>query len=204
MLYNLPSECDNYDIDELLSVALNHVNNILAICSNDKLHKERNKTNSNDNKEPDENKKESKQKSTKTNQPKQLSHPAPPDTDLFYTRSSQNIDVWAFIKTNEERQFRIQEDMVKGTYSPTKYMEEVKLGYCIWHNTRSHDHTNCDHINELFSKYPNQYPNQNQATSNNAPTAKHTTTLPQFYNPSSNLFWQYYDYTFSVHRYKIW
>ena len=29
-------------------------------------------------------------------------------------------------------------------------------------------------------------------------------TLPQFYNPSSNLFCQYYDYTFSVHRYKIW
>ena len=164
-LDNLPPEWDTFSIDELLNTARKHLHNVLAIRSNNRLHKEQNKPAANT---PDQNppKSNDKKKSTKQSDTKH----EPPNTNIFRKRISQDIDVRAFIKKNEERQFRIQEDLIKGTYLPSKYEPEVKSGYCIWHNTKSHNHLNCDHINALLHKYPNQP----TAPTLPEPSAKHT------------------------------
>ena len=149
----LPQEWNSFDINDLLNASRKHLHNVLAIRTNNKLRKEQNKPSP-----PDKENTSKPTEKKKTTKPQSDKPPTPESsgTNVFKRRSSQDIDIRAFIKKNKELLFRIQEDMIKGKYIPSKYEQEVKPGYCIWHNTKSHNHINCDHINALLHKYPDQ------------------------------------------------
>ena len=59
-------------------------------------------------------------------------------------------------KTDLARQARIRTCIVAGTFDPKDFMKEVGKGCCIWHNVPSHDHPDCNAINDLLELNPNQ------------------------------------------------
>jgi len=172
LLDNLPTEWNTLDIEELLTVARNHLNNILAIRSNNKQHKEQNKPKVE--KEPEakggHEKPKPKPKPKKPLNTENQPQNANPDTS-FKTRQ-MNPDVREFIKKNEERQARIESDMSKGIFSYDKYYPEVRKDCCVWHNSKYHTSQYCEVVNALLHKYPNQP----KLEPTYIPVAKHTST----------------------------
>ena len=72
----------------------------------------------------------------------------------------------ARVKKDQERQSKIKQDIIEGIFSPRTYFNAVKPNCCIWHNSDSHTHLQCNEIGRLLRQHPNQrYYNTNRHSS---------------------------------------
>ena len=172
LLDNLPPEWDTLNIEELLTVARNHLNNILAIRSNNKQHKEQNKPKVEKEPEAKGGQEKPKPKPKAKKPPHTENQTQNTNPDASFKSRQMNPDIREFLKKNEERQARIETDMSRGVFSYDKYYPEIKKGFCVWHNSKYHTSQYCEVVNALLHKYPNQ----SKMESTCIPVAKHTST----------------------------
>jgi len=57
---------------------------------------------------------------------------------------------------DQERQAKIRQEIIKGIFSPRSHFKSVKPNCCVWHNTDTHNHQQCNEIAKLLAQYPNQ------------------------------------------------
>jgi len=170
LLDNLPTEWNILDIEELLTVARNHLNNILAIRSTNKQHKEQNKPKIEKELDAKGEQEKSKPKPKPKKPPNTETTTHNPNTESAFKARQMNPDIRKFIKKNEERQARIEYDMSKGTFSYDKYHPEVRKVFCVWHNSKYRTSQSCEVVNALLHKYADQ-PKMEVSC---IPVAKHT------------------------------